>query len=169
MSSTPIFSSTTTSPIALVRVPRSEHITMATRKVEEVIRKKISFGTRSQSNENIDIEMEWLQEVKRVYPILAKKIHNCDSQFVVGLDYLYGEGNVSRNNHKAFFWLKKAAESGKVEAQYLVGSFYMHGVIVDRNINQAEKFLQQAATHGNHGARKLLKDLNVIKLHQRYT
>ncbi|HGJ5876784.1 MAG TPA: hypothetical protein ACHBX0_10925 [Arsenophonus sp.] len=40
---------------------------------------------------------------------------------------------IEKNNYQAFYWYKRAAEQGYVNAQYHLAEFYEHGYGVEQN------------------------------------
>jgi len=65
-----------------------------------------------------------------------------------------------RDEEKALFWFRKAADQGHVEAQFRVGEMYAAGEGAARNYHRASEWFQLAAGLGNHpGAQFALGDL----------
>lgn len=73
-----------------------------------------------------------------------------EAQFLVGVQYRVGDG-FERDQAEAAKWLRKAAESGHVEAQYALGELYADADPGSEfaDPDEALKWLQAAAAKGN--------------------
>lgn len=149
--------------------PKSSAQVLPAVQIPPAVKIPLNSKDRSLSRDDLRQEEEWTREAKKVYPVIGrnldsdKKTKAALSQYLIGIDYLEGEGRVEQNNLKAFFWLKKAAKSGKDEAQYLVGKCFAYGKIVSANEKKAEKYLNRSADQGNKGAIDQLALLKKIK------
>lgn len=85
--------------------------------------------------QNIYSAVSWLSKA-------SNQGHN-RSQAELGNMYLAGEG-VIQNNSKAFNFLLKAAKQGISEAQLQVGKMYYEGVGVEKDIYEADKWLDRS-------------------------
>lgn len=59
---------------------------------------------------------------------------------------------------EAVKWLRKAAEQGNDDAQYLMGCCYKDGKGVEQNDEEAFRWLRLAARQEHEGAQKLLRE-----------
>jgi len=64
-----------------------------------------------------------------------------------------------RDTANALFWYKKAASQGNVDAQLFVGSAYLHGFGITKNISEAKVWLNKAAKNKNALAQYYLASL----------
>lgn len=60
----------------------------------------------------------------------------------------------------AFYWYKKAAEQGHMDAQYEVGRCFILGVGTAKDIEEGKKWLNKAADQGHKEAQRELKEMN---------
>jgi TPR repeat protein len=159
--------SQTPSPIPLRRVAHSKNLEIVSKKTDNLGREKISECDRSLSTEEMSVqkakEANWINEAKQIDPRLNENENDPQLQYEIGVRFLDGNENVSKCRHRAFFWLKKAAEGGHMDAQYLVGKFYMYGLVVRRDLILAEHFLEKSAKQKSdqtrkHQEEKLLKE-----------
>ena len=72
---------------------------------------------------------------------------------------MLGDGGTGQNNISAFEMMRRAAEAGDAEAQYMVGMMYESGLGKTVNKPQAEKWLMLAAESGFPQAQRTLKDM----------
>ena len=67
--------------------------------------------------------------------------------------YALGKSLIQKHDkesvRKGLVWLEKAALKGNTDAQYLLGSAYAYGAIVERNFSLAAKWLKMAADNHN--------------------
>lgn len=167
--------SQTPSPIPLRKVPRLKRLDIVSQKADNLGREKITEHDRSLSTEEMSVqkakemsvqkakEANWINEAKQIDPRLNENENDPQLQYEIGARFLDGNENVSQCRHRAFFWLKKAAEGGHMDAQYLVGKFYMYGLVVRRDLILAEHFLEKSAKQKcdqtrKHQEEKLLKE-----------
>jgi TPR repeat protein len=87
---------------------------------------------------------------------------NAAAQFVLGLMYEDGKGDVLQNNNEAMKWYRLAADQGFGMAQYDIGYMYTLGRGVPRNYVVAHMWLNLSAATDNAAAAEL-RD-NVAKL-----
>jgi len=69
------------------------------------------------------------------------------SQYSLGKSLIQKHDKVSVR--KGLVWLETAALKGNTDAQYLLGSTYAYGVVVERNFSRAAKWLKMAADGHN--------------------
>lgn len=70
-----------------------------------------------------------------------------EAQFMMAEVFLNGQG-VKQDSTEALRWHKRAAENGHVEAQRIVGDFYVEAG-PDRDLSLAASWYQKSATQGN--------------------
>ena len=73
---------------------------------------------------------------------------NAPAQAGLGFMYYKGEG-VAIDNDKAAFWLRKAAEHGQPEGQFMLGTLYYYGKGVTQSYIQAYAWCDLAQDAGN--------------------
>jgi TPR repeat protein len=75
-------------------------------------------------------------------------------QALINLSYLYEQGRgLPRDEVKALACLRKAAESGRAEAQFRMGEcFYFGENATEKNFPKAAIWLRKASTQGHAGA-----------------
>ena len=67
-----------------------------------------------------------------------------------GIGFMYHRGfGVATDNHKAAYWLRKAAEHGQPEGQMMLGSLYFYGQGVVQSYVQAFAWCDLAQDNGN--------------------
>jgi len=67
-----------------------------------------------------------------------------------GIGFMYHRGlGVTTDNHKAAYWLRKAAEHGQPEGQMLLGSLYFDGAGVEKSYVKAYAWCDLAQDGGN--------------------
>jgi TPR repeat protein len=74
---------------------------------------------------------------------------NATAQFFVGLRYHEGANGHPKDFEKAAFWWKKSAEQEFPDAEVGMGELYLAGRGVRRDSQEAFKFFQRAARHGD--------------------
>lgn len=77
------------------------------------------------------------------------------AQSTLGAMYLTGLG-VTKDESKAAYWSRKAAEGGNAKAQANLGLIYLHGRGVPQDDAQAADWLRKAASQGNASAQSSL-------------
>lgn len=70
-----------------------------------------------------------------------------------------GQG-VEQDEVEALKWIRKAAEQGISEAQYVLGACYQNGIVADKNITEAVKWYRKAAAQGHKKAMTALLKLS---------
>jgi TPR repeat protein len=70
-------------------------------------------------------------------------------------EFAFASGNMA----EAFFWWKKAADSGDADAMFNVGSAYSVGRGVDKDLTKAIEYYRKARDAGNDAAEHILKQL----------
>ncbi len=92
---------------------------------------------------------------------------NSFSQRELGFIYAYGIGGIKKDLKRGIEFLKKSAEGGDAEAQYIIGIHYagMTSYLgtVSQNIPKAREWLQKSAEQGHERAREALKQLTEAK------
>ena len=88
---------------------------------------------------------------------------NPESQYKLGLLYEHGDGDGDGDglliDHKlAAFWLRKAAEQGHIEAQFILGSMLDEYGLIAKSKNEAEHWIRVAASAGHHDASAMLEE-----------
>lgn len=86
---------------------------------------------------NMSEAMEWL--------IKGAEAGHAICQRVLGEAYYHGDGGLDVDKLLAFEWCMKAAQQGDAEASYCVGLSYLNGDGVERNDEDAIKWLLAAA------------------------
>src|SRR5215475_1895910 len=74
------------------------------------------------------------QKAMKIWIPLAEK-EDAASQAGIGFMYHRGMG-VAIDNGKAAYWLRKAAEHGQPEGQFMLGSLYFYGAGVEKSYVQ---------------------------------
>jgi TPR repeat protein len=74
--------------------------------------------------------------------------NNVKAQFNIGMMYRYGDG-VEKNQNKAVYWIKLAAENGLKDAQNNLGLWFLAGESVDADPLEAQQWLLKAARQGD--------------------
>ena len=69
------------------------------------------------------------------------------AQVDLGAKYVKGDG-VSKDDSKAAYWFKRAADAGFNRGQYDLGIMYLHGSGVPKDYAQAAALLEKSATSG---------------------
>ncbi|MFN7038116.1 MAG: tetratricopeptide repeat protein [Alphaproteobacteria bacterium] len=74
---------------------------------------------------------------------------NFRNYYQTQLAYCYYE---SGNYTEAFNFFNEAAQTGSVQAQYMLGRFYLYGVACEKDVNKAREFFEKAAIQGHEKA-----------------
>jgi len=90
------------------------------------------------------------KDVKKGLPWLRKAAQqgSLESQWILSTVYQLGRGGVPVDLVESFKWALKAAEGGHMIAQHNVGSAYLHGTGVEKNLEQARYWYGRAAEQG---------------------
>jgi len=73
-----------------------------------------------------------------------------DAASQAGLGFMYHRGmGVAVDNSKAAYWLRKAAEHGQPEGQFMLGSLYFYGAGVEKSYVKAYAWCDLAQDGGN--------------------
>ncbi len=67
-----------------------------------------------------------------------------------------GMADIPKNETKAFYWYKKAAESGKPDAMRMLGYYYEYGKGTNKDLEKAKFWLKKAADLGDSLAKEWL-------------
>ena len=73
---------------------------------------------------------------------------DAEAQYNLGVRYENGRG-VRKNQQKAFWWWRVAAEHGHPQAQYNLGLMYSNGEGVPEDYQEARKWYRLAAEQGD--------------------
>lgn len=68
---------------------------------------------------------------------------------ILGKGYLYGEGNMPKNEEKGLKYLEKAANKGRQKAMMMAAVCHYNGVGTEKNEERAKDFFKRAAKQGN--------------------
>ena len=79
-------------------------------------------------------------------------------QYILG--FFYANHKSPEIQAKAIMWLNASAKSGNADAQYQLGSMYLHGIGVSKDLEAAEKWLQLAGRNKHGQALYLLGYMN---------
>lgn len=74
---------------------------------------------------------------------------NSDAQYDLAMCYWKGEKGAPKDDSKAFYWAKKAAEQGNAYAQSWVGYFYENAYGTARDFGEAAYWYRRSADQGN--------------------
>ena len=66
------------------------------------------------------------------------------TDFDIGSAYFYGDYGLERNYQKAFFYLRKAANTGDEQAQYMLSKMYFEGRGVQKNTEIAVEWIKKS-------------------------
>ena len=83
----------------------------------------------------------------KIWLPLAQK-EDAAAQAGIGFMYHRGQG-VAVDDSKAAYWLRKAAEHGQPEGQFMLGSLYFYGTGVEKSYVQAYAWCDLAQDGGN--------------------
>jgi TPR repeat protein len=87
------------------------------------------------------------QKAMKIWLPLAQKE---DAAAQAGIGFMYHRGmGVVTDNDKAAYWLRKAAEHGQPEGQFMLGSLYFYGAGVEKSYVQAYAWCDLAQDGGN--------------------
>jgi len=87
------------------------------------------------------------QKAMKIWLPLAQKE---DAAAQAGIGFMYHRGmGVVTDNDKAAYWLRKAAEHGQPEGQFMLGSLYFYGTGVEKSYVQAYAWCDLAQDGGN--------------------
>lgn len=85
---------------------------------------------------------------------------NAQAQYQLGLRYLKGklvpDNDIPEDHDLAIGWLKRSAQNGSEDAEYLLGTCYENGVGVTRDLTQAVKYYERSARAANRYAQYAL-------------
>ena len=87
------------------------------------------------------------QKAMKIWLPLAQK-EDAASQAGIGFMFHRGMG-VAIDNQKAAYWLRKAAEHGQPEGQFMLGSLYFYGTGVEKSYVQAYAWCDLAQDGGS--------------------
>ena len=102
---------------------------------------------------------------KSIWEPLAQ---NEDAASQAGLGFMFNHGlGVAIDNKKAAYWLRKAAEHGQPEGQFMLGSLYFYGQGVAQSYVQAFAWCDLAQDNGNADA-SMCRDSALQALSSKY-
>jgi len=87
------------------------------------------------------------QKAMKIWLPLAEK-EDAPAQAGIGFMFHRGQG-VAIDDHKAAYWLRKAAEHGQPEGQLMLGSLYFYGAGVEKSYVKAYAWCDLAQDGGN--------------------
>ncbi|XP_065656307.1 sel1-repeat-containing protein YbeT [Hydra vulgaris] len=91
----------------------------------------------------------------RVYAHLGSS----DAQHVLAHNYLHGRGGLEKDEEKAMYWFKMAADAGHPEAGYNAVASHMQGYNINLKEREIEQYLKNAHENGIEDATRALKDM----------
>jgi serine/threonine protein kinase len=96
------------------------------------------------------------KDAKTAFSIFKKAAEagNAPAQCMLGNMYYSGEGIAHSDNAEALEWYLKSSEQGNEVATYALGLLYADGIGVQKDINEAVKYLQRAAAGNNQDVKK---------------
>jgi TPR repeat protein len=86
------------------------------------------------------------KSVKELFSLAEQS--DAEAQYNLGVRYENGRG-VRKNQQKAFWWWRVAAEHGHPQAQYNLGSMYDNGHGVPQSSQLAVRWYRRSAAQGN--------------------
>lgn len=114
-----------------------------------------------------DIDDEYFQDIYRADRALARaEKGDIDAMLKIGECFYFGEGR-DENYRFAIKYLLKPAEMGNADAQFYLGRIYQEGEReeagaykgVERNLDEAVKWLSKAAAQGHERAAAALAEM----------
>ena len=81
------------------------------------------------------------------------------AQSCLGLCYVRGDLGIEKDEVKAVFWHRKAAEQGSTYSQCALGDAYIEGKGVSKNATEGAKWIRKAAENGDSIAQYILGNL----------
>lgn len=100
-------------------------------------------------------------DLRVAYPYCYKAASYGDLPSMNRLGSIYIKaGNKASNNQKAVKWLRRSAEAGQREAQYVLGMLLLKGLLdgIPANPKEGIRYLKQAAAQGHEEAKKVLEE-----------
>jgi TPR repeat protein len=96
------------------------------------------------------VRARWAEALK--FTEMAAEQGVAGAQAWCGLIYATGGRSVPQNWPTAVKWWRKAADAGRMDAQWFVGVCYYHGRGVDRDVTRAMVWFRKSAAQGNPAA-----------------
>jgi TPR repeat protein len=96
-----------------------------------------------------DIDQQLIAKREAGIKEFLPKATEGDTRAQTALGRLYGQRRTPEDDKEALTWIRKAAESGDAEAQYLLAGHYACGEGVERNPKEAAKWYLAAAEKGD--------------------
>lgn len=106
------------------------------------------------STENLDARFD---KINKAIKVCLKAAEAGSLKAQEALIVLYPEVNFK----EAVKWARKAVDNGSVRAQRALGVMYFEGYGVEKDRQQAKKWLTKACNNNNQGACDLLKEYNL--------
>lgn len=92
------------------------------------------------------------------WSLMAARQGVVDSQLIVGLSYLAGDG-VEQNFQEGEQWMRRAAEAGNADARFMLGALLVDGDYVKQDQQEGLQWLRLAADQGNAQAKVALEKI----------
>lgn len=83
-----------------------------------------------------------------------------DSMYSLGVLYENGDDELEQDYDKAIEWYKKAARKKDTDSMCAIAKLYEEGKGVEKNLKEAQKWMQKAANWGDEKAMKWLEEHN---------
>lgn len=83
-----------------------------------------------------------------------------ESMYYLGMFYENGEDEIEQDYAKAMEWYKKAAKKRDTDSMFAIAKLYEEGKGVEKNLKEAQKWMQKAANWGDENAIKWLEEHN---------
>jgi TPR repeat protein len=122
--------------------------------------------------EGLGVERDWNEAAEWYYKAVCNHSEEAFSrlksmanqnfpvaQYKMGELCNFGWGCVKQNENDAFNWFMAAAQNGHVEAQCEIGSRYLNGIGIGRDLKEAEAWYEIAAEKGDARAKYCLQNL----------
>lgn len=112
--------------------------------------------------ENIDLTEKSKEEIEEALQICKKAAadgDDKDAMYLYGKLRVYGGFNIDLDHDEGVKYLTKAAELNNPEALYLLGILYKDGIAVNKDIEKAEHYLNEAIILGHPKAEQVLKTI----------
>ena len=115
-----------------------------------------SFWYKKAANQNDSLALDYLKEIQSdqsytksnpnlAFSVLQKLSIAGDMDAQLALANLYKNTKNRKDLKKAFYWLKKSADQGNDEAEYMMGKAYFNGLLVEQDFEHAFYWFERAA------------------------
>jgi TPR repeat protein len=88
---------------------------------------------------------------------LADKGGDMQARYLLSIGYANGVSDTDGDRDTAMRLLREAAEAGIPEAEEVLASHYLDGLLVGRDLKEARRWYERAKAHGNATAEKMLR------------